>query len=186
MKYLVVGIGNIGQEYVNTRHNIGFETLDAFAEVSNVAFEPGRLGDMAICKFKGRTLLLLKPSTYVNLSGKAVRYWLKKENISQENLLVVVDDLALPLSTLRLRGRGGDAGHNGLKSIQQFIGSHYARLRIGIGNDFPKGQQVDFVLSRWNAEEIEPMEQAKENAIEIIKSFVTLGLARTMNNFNKR
>jgi len=185
MKYLIVGIGNIGQEYANTRHNIGFDTLDAFAEASNVVFEPARLGDLAKCKYKGRTLLLLKPSTYVNLSGKAVRYWLDKEKIPQENLLVVVDDLALPLAALRLRGKGGDAGHNGLKSIQQLIGSNYARLRFGIGNDFPRGQQIDFVLGHWNEEEKPAIKASIETAQEVIKSFVTIGLARTMNQFNK-
>ena len=186
MKYLIVGIGNIGQEYANTRHNIGFDTLDAFAEASNVSFEPGRFGDLAKCKFKGRTLLLLKPSTYVNLSGKAVRYWLDKESIEQENLLIVVDDLALPLATLRLRGKGGDAGHNGLKSIQELIGANYARLRFGIGNGFPKGQQVDFVLGHWTEDEKKPVVTAMKMAVEIIQSFVTTGLPRTMNNFNKR
>lgn len=186
MKYLIVGIGNIGQEYANTRHNIGFDTLDAFAEASNVVFEPSRLGDMAKCKYKGRTLLLLKPSTYVNLSGKAVKYWLDKENIAQENLLVVVDDLALPLAALRLRGKGGDAGHNGLKSIQQLIGANYARLRFGIGNDFSRGQQAEFVLGRWNEEEKPPVTESIKTALEIIESFVTIGLPRTMNNFNKR
>ncbi len=186
MKYLIVGIGNIGEEYAHTRHNIGFDTLDAFAEASNVVFEPGRLGDMAKCKVKGRTLLLLKPSTYVNLSGKAVRYWLDKEKIDQDNLLIVVDDLALPTAALRLRGKGGDAGHNGLKSIQELIGAKYARLRVGIGNDFLKGQQVDFVLGKWSEEEVKPIEDAKKTAIEIIKSFVSIGLPRTMNDFNKR
>lgn len=186
MKYLIVGIGNIGQEYANTRHNIGFDTLDAFAEASNVSFEPVRLGDMARCKVKGRTLLLLKPSTYVNLSGNAVRYWLDKEKIDIENLLVVVDDLALPTAALRLRGKGGDAGHNGLKSIQELIGAKYARLRVGIGNDFPKGQQIDFVLGKWTEEEVKPMDEAKKRAIDIITSFVSIGLPRTMNEFNKR
>ncbi len=186
MKYLIVGIGNIGQEYANTRHNIGFDTLDAFAEASNVVFEPGRFGDMAKSKFKGRTLLLLKPSTYVNLSGKAVRYWLDKEKIPQENLLVIVDDLALPLASLRLRSKGSDAGHNGLKSIQQLIGVDYSRLRFGIGNDFAKGQQADFVLGRWNDEEKKPVADSIAVAQEIIKSFVTVGVARTMNQFNKK
>lgn len=186
MKYLIVGIGNIGQEYANTRHNIGFDTLDAFAEASNVSFEPVRLGDMAKCKVKGRTLLLLKPSTYVNLSGNAVRYWLDKENIPLENLLIVVDDLALPLAALRLRGKGGDAGHNGLKSIQELIGAKYARLRVGIGNEFAKGQQVDFVLGKWTEEEVKPMADAMVRAGDIITSFATVGLPRTMNDFNKR
>ena len=186
MKYLIVGIGNIGQEYAHTRHNIGFDTLDAFAKASNVSFEPCRLGDMAQCKVNGRTLLLLKPSTYVNLSGNAVRYWMDKENIDLENLLVLVDDLALPVAALRLRGKGGDAGHNGLKSIQENVGAKYARLRIGIGNDFPKGKQIDFVLGQWADEEVKPMEEAKDLARDIITSFVTIGLPLTMNNFNKR
>lgn len=186
MKYLIVGIGNIGQEYAHTRHNIGFDTLDALAEASNVVFEPGRYGDLARYKYNGRTLLLLKPSTYVNLSGKAINYWLDKEKIQQENLLVLVDDLALPLAALRLRGKGGGAGHNGLKSIQELIGTSYARLRMGIGNDFPKGQQIDFVLGQWKDEEKAPMKEAMERAGEIIKSFCTAGLARTMNQFNSK
>ena len=186
MKYLIVGIGNIGQEYAHTRHNIGFDTLDAFAKASNVVFEPVRFGDMAQCKIDGRTLLLLKPSTYVNLSGDAVRYWLDKENIEQDHLLVVVDDLALPLAALRLRGKGGDAGHNGLKSIQELIGAKYARLRFGIGDNFDKGQQIDFVLGQWDDEEKPHIEESKKTATEIIESFVTSGLLKTMNIFNKR
>lgn len=186
MKYLIVGIGNIGSEYANTRHNIGFDTLDVFAKASNVVFEPARLGDVAKCKHNGRTLVLLKPSTYVNLSGNAVRYWLDKESIPQENLLVLVDDLALPLAALRLRGKGSDAGHNGLKSIQELISTKYARLRMGIGNDYPKGQQADFVLGKWNDDEQGPMDEAMKTAVEVIKSFVTVGVSLTMNQFNKK
>ena len=146
-KYLIVGLGNIGSEYAETRHNIGFRVLDALAGVSDTFFKPDRYGDTAEIKFKGRTIRLLKPSTYMNLSGNAVRYWLKKENVEQENLLIIVDDLALPLGTLRLRARGSDGGHNGLKSIDAVLGNNnYARLRFGIGNDFPQGHQVNFVL----------------------------------------
>lgn len=146
MKYLIVGLGNIGAEYQETRHNMGFMILDAFAKASNIAFETKRYGDVAETRVKNKQLLLLKPSTYMNLSGNAVKYWMDKENIPLENVLVLVDDLALPLGTIRIKGKGSDAGHNGLKNIAQMLGSqNYARLRFGIGNDFPKGTQVDFV-----------------------------------------
>ena len=154
MKYLIVGLGNIGPEYQNTRHNIGFKVLDAFAKASNTVFEDMRYGAVATVKLKGRTLILLKPNTYMNLSGKAVSYWMQKEKIELSNLFVVVDDLALPFGTIRLRGKGSDGGHNGLKSINQLLGTQdYTRLRFGIGNEFPKGKQVDYVLGEWSSEE---------------------------------
>ena len=156
MKYLIVGLGNIGPEYQNTRHNIGFKVLDAFAKASNTVFEDMRYGAVATVKLKGRTLILLKPNTYMNLSGKAVSYWMQKEKIELSNLFVVVDDLALPFGTIRLRGKGSDGGHNGLKNINQLLGTQdYARLRFGIGNEFPKGKQVDYVLGEWSPEEEE-------------------------------
>lgn len=187
MKYLIVGLGNIGAEYADTRHNIGFVMADAFAEDADVPFAPGRYGDMARIKYRGRTLLLLKPSTYMNLSGKAIKYWLTKENISLENLLVLVDDLALPVGTLRLRGKGGDGGHNGLISIIAELGSQqFARLRIGIGDDFARGYQVDYVLGRWTPAEIEILKPKVKTTIEIVKSFATIGITRSMNVYNTK
>ena len=176
-KYLIVGLGNPGKEYENTRHNAGFMVLDAFAKASNIVFEDKRYGAIAELSIKGRKLLLLKPTTFMNLSGNAVRYWLNKENIEQQRLLVVVDDLALPLGALRLNGTG---------SIQQLIGKQYARLRVGIGNDFPKGGQVDWVLGQFSAEDHKILQPALETSIEIIKSFVLAGIDITMNQFNKK
>ena len=187
MKYLIVGLGNIGSEYEHTRHNIGFDTLDAFAEASNVFFENQRYGAIATCRLKGHSLLLLKPSTFMNLSGNAVRYWMQQEKIPLEQVLVVVDDLALPFGVLRLKGSGSDAGHNGLKNIQEVLGTqNYARLRFGIGNDFPKGHQVEHVLSHFPAEEQTLMPARLEKAGEIIKSFCLSGLQTTMNQFNNK
>ena len=187
MKYLIVGLGNIGSEYENTRHNIGFRVLDALAKASNLIFSDGRYGATCEMKIKGRTLVLLKPSTYMNLSGNAVRFWLQKENISIENLLVVVDDLALPFGTLRLKPRGSDAGHNGLKHIQQILGTdNYARLRFGIGNDFPRGGQVNFVLGSFHPEEEKILPEKFERAGEIIKSFCLAGIQLTMTQFNNK
>ena len=188
MKYLIVGLGNIGEEYQNTRHNIGFRILDALAGASNVVFDINkRYGSVAEYKFKGRTFLLLKPSTYMNLSGNAVRYWMQKEKIELENVLIIVDDIALPLGTLRLRGKGGDAGHNGLKHINQILGTNaYARVRFGIGADFQAGQQVDYVLGGWTDEEEKLLPERIDKVIQIIKSFGTIGLARTMNQFNNK
>lgn len=187
MKYLIVGLGNIGNEYTYTRHNIGFMVLDAFAEASNIVFNTARYGDVAEVKIKGRTFVLLKPSTYMNLSGNAVNYWLQRENISVDNMLVIVDDLALPFGTLRLKGRGSDAGHNGLKHIQQTLGrDQYPRLRFGIGNDFPKGYQVDYVLSNFSPEEKKLLPEKIEKACEIIKSFGLAGIQITMNQFNNK
>ena len=185
MKYLIVGLGNIGPEYQDTRHNIGFNGLDAFAKASNVVFEDRRYGAVSEVKLKGRPLILLKPNTYMNLSGKAVSYWMQKEKIALEDLLILVDDLALPFGTLRLRGQGSDGGHNGLKSINACLGTtNYARLRFGIGNEFKKGQQVDYVLGGWKEEEIKHMDALLERSKEIISSFVLLGLSKTMTSFN--
>ena len=185
MKYLIVGLGNIGPEYQDTRHNIGFNVLDAFAKASNVVFEDRRYGAVSEVKLKGRPLILLKPNTYMNLSGKAVSYWMQKEKIALEDLLILVDDLALPFGTLRLRGQGSDGGHNGLKSINACLGTtNYVRLRFGIGNEFKKGQQVDYVLGGWKEEEIKHMDALLERSKEIISSFVLLGLSKTMTSFN--
>ena len=186
VKYLIVGLGNIGAEYAETRHNIGFKVLDALA-ASDAVFTPERYGAIARLKYKGRTLILLKPSTYMNLSGKAVAYWVKQEKIPMENLLVVTDDLALPYGTIRIRGKGSDGGHNGLKSINALLGTtEYARMRIGIGNDFARGAQVDYVLSEWTHEEKEAMPERLAAAGEAIKSFATIGLERTMNLHNRK
>jgi len=187
VKYLIVGLGNIGPEYHNTRHNIGFEVLDQFVEDSKFPFETKRYGDVSEFKFKGRKLILLKPSTYMNLSGKAVNYWLQKENIPVENMMIILDDLALPLGSLRIKPKGGDAGHNGLKNINEILGHQsYTRLRFGIGDDFFKGQQVDYVLGRWTEEEQKDIEEPIKVCSSIIKSFATIGLGRTMNQFNKK
>ena len=187
MKYLIVGLGNIGAEYANTRHNIGFMVLDAFAKASNAVFTSDRYASVAEVKFKGRTFILIKPSTYMNLSGKAVSYWMKKENIQKDNLLVIVDDLALPLGSVRIRQKGSDGGHNGLKNITEVLGSSdYPRVRIGIGNEFAKGFQVDFVLGEWSAEELKDIDKPINHTVEAIKSFGTIGLERTMNFFNKK
>lgn len=185
MKYLIAGLGNIGSEYENTRHNIGFRILDAFAKASNIVFGPDRYGDIAIAKHKGRSLVLLKPSTYMNLSGKAVSYWLQKEKIPLENLLVITDDLALPFGSLRLKKKGSDGGHNGLKSIQELLGTtDYPRLRFGIGDEFSKGHQVNYVLGEWNPEEAINLPERLSTCCDIIHSFVAIGADRTMSSFN--
>ena len=169
------------------RHNIGFMILDALAKASNISFSDKRYGFVAEMKHAGRTLVLLKPNTYMNLSGRAVNYWMQKEGIPLENVMVLVDDLALPVGKIRIRSKGSDAGHNGLKSIQQILGrSDYARLRFGIGNDFPKGFQVDHVLGRWDDEEYQTVNAKMESCAEIIKSFVTIGIERTMNLYNNK
>lgn len=187
MKYLIVGLGNIGSQYHYTRHNIGFRVLDALAKASNIAFEDKRYGAVAQLKVKGKTMVLLKPSTYMNLSGNAVRYWLQAENIQPENLLVIVDDLALPFGSLRLKGKGSDAGHNGLKNIQSVLGTqNYARLRFGIGSDFPKGGQIDYVLGNFSEEEETELAERIEICDQIIKSFCLSGLQITMNQYNKK
>lgn len=185
-KYLIVGLGNPGDEYSRTRHNTGFMILDAFAEASNIVFSDKRYGYVAETSLKGRKVILLKPTTFMNLSGNAVRYWLNKENIDQKRLLVVVDEIALPLGTLRLKGSGSNGGHNGLGHIQQLIGQDYARLRVGIGNDFPRGGQVEWVLGRYDDEDMKTLRPQIDVAVEEIKSFVLAGLDITMNTFNKR
>lgn len=185
MKYLIVGLGNIGSEYQNTRHNIGFTILDAFAKASNVFFTENRYGSTCEVKYKGRTLILLKPSTFMNLSGNALRYWMQKEKIEIENVLVIVDDIALPFGTLRLKPQGSDAGHNGLKNIQEILGhNNYARLRFGIGNDYPKGRQVEYVLGKWPSEQAAAIPERAERCIEIIQSFCQAGMQLTMTQFN--
>ncbi|MEJ2585656.1 MAG: aminoacyl-tRNA hydrolase [Robiginitalea sp.] len=184
-KFLVAGLGNIGPEYLDTRHNIGFQILDRLAEETGFSFESGRLGDVGNFKIKGRPVICLKPATYMNRSGKAVRYWMDREKIPLENLLVVTDDLNLPFGTLRLKTRGSDGGHNGLKDIQQVLGTtQYSRFRFGIGADYPRGKQVDFVLGNWDEEERKTMEERLERSTELIRSFILAGASRTMNTFN--
>lgn len=184
-KYLIVGLGNPGYEYENTRHNTGFMVLDKMAESVGVSFEGKRYGYVAETSIKGRKVFLLKPTTYMNLSGNAVRYWLQKENIDQKRLLVVVDDLSIPLGDYRLKGNGSNGGHNGLGNIQQLIGQQYARLRMGIGSDFQRGQQVDWVLGKYTDEDMRTLQPSIDEAVEIIRSFVLAGLDITMNQFNK-
>ncbi len=187
MKYLVVGLGNIGEEYENTRHNIGFIVLDALAKASNIFFRTDRLGDVTEYKFKGRTFILLKPSTYMNLSGKAVNYWMQKEKIDLSNVLIITDDISLPVGSIRLRGKGSDGGHNGLKSINEVLMTNeFSRLRFGVGNDFPKGRQVEYVLGNWTEDDKEILAKKIPVVIELIQSFSTIGLDRTMNLFNKK
>ncbi len=186
MKYLIVGLGNIGAEYADTRHNIGFKVVDALAQSSGAGFTTQRYGDVAEFNYRGQRLVVLKPSTYMNNSGRAVRYWLDKAGVEIENLLVVVDDLALPTGALRLRGKGSDGGHNGLRDIQFTLErTEYARLRCGIGSDFAQGRQVDFVLGSWSAEERKLVEEQIASAVDIVHSFVVRGLAATMNDFNR-
>ncbi len=187
MKYLIVGLGNIGDEYANTRHNIGFMTLDAFAKASNVAFEDKRYGFIAHCRVKNAELTLLKPSTYMNLSGTAVRYWVQKENIPIENILIIVDDLSLPLGKIRMRGNGSAGGHNGLKNIEScLLTQQYARIKFGIGDDLPHGAQVNFVLSEFSEEDRAVVSEKMDYVIEMIKSFCLQGLDRTMNLYNRK
>ncbi|ASZ14878.1 aminoacyl-tRNA hydrolase [Chitinophaga pendula] len=186
MKYLIVGLGNIGAEYHHTRHNIGFDVADAFAAKHGATFRSDRLADVAECKWKGRVFIVIKPTTYMNLSGKALKYWMDKEKIPLENIMVIVDELALPLETLRLRPGGSDAGHNGLKNIHELIGTvDYPRLRFGIGNNYPKGRQVEFVLGKWEPAEWKIVEEKIEKCVEIIESFAAVGIQRTMNSYNK-
>ncbi|MGB2087439.1 peptidyl-tRNA hydrolase, PTH1 family [Psychroflexus salarius] len=184
-KFLIAGLGNIGAEYEFTRHNVGFEVLNLLAHQYELQYETKRLGDVAVYKFKGRQFILLKPNTYMNLSGKAIKYWLTKENIPIENLLVITDDLNLNFGTLRLKGKGSDGGHNGLKNIQLSLNTQkYARLRFGVGDEFSKGQQVNYVLGKWSEDEQKNLNERLEKCVEIIKSFGTAGLALTMNQFN--
>jgi PTH1 family peptidyl-tRNA hydrolase len=185
MKYLIVGLGNMGAEYDGTRHNIGFDVVDELAKEFEVGFKHETLGDIAEFRHKGRTFVLLKPSTYMNRSGKAVRYWLQKAKVNKSNLLVIVDDLNLDLGIQRIRAKGSDGGHNGLKDINQVTGgNNYARLRIGIGQDFPKGRQVDFVLGKWNSTEQDKLPTILKRAADTVKAFATIGLQHTMNQFN--
>ncbi len=184
-KFLIVGLGNIGAEYANTRHNIGFKILDHFAKKESISFQTAKLGDIAEFKIKGRTILLLKPNTYMNLSGKAVKYWMEKENIEKENILVITDDLNLSFGTIRIKTKGSDGGHNGLKSIQSLLNTiEYPRFRFGISDQFKKGQQVDYVLGEWNEEEKAKLPERLEKSAEIIQSFALAGLNNTMNEFN--
>jgi len=184
-KYLIAGLGNIGAEYVNTRHNIGFKILDHLARQEGLNFETAKLGAVTEFKLKGRTLILLKPNTYMNLSGKAIKYWLEKENIPRENLLVVTDDLNIPFGTIRIKPRGTDGGHNGLKSIQQLLGnSDYPRFRFGISDEFKKGQQISYVLGEWGDDEKAKLPERLDKAVEAIRSFTLAGLADTMSSFN--
>ena len=185
MKYLVVGLGNPGEQYAGTRHNIGFDVLDALAKEKEVEFKVDRLSDKADLKFKGRNLILIKPSTYMNLSGKAVQYWLQKEKIPIDRVLVISDDLALPFGKLRLKGKGSDGGHNGLKDIQQVLQtSSYSRLRFGVGSEFSKGRQSDYVLGKWSEEESKLLPERINKSVDFIKSFSTIGLAMTMSALN--
>ena len=187
MKYLIVGLGNIGPEYQDTRHNIGFNVLDAFAKASNAVFEDMRYGAVCEMKLKGRTLVLLKPNTYMNLSGKAVSYWMQKEKIALEDLLVIVDDLALPFGKMRLRAQGSDGGHNGLKNINALLGtSAYARLRFGIGNDFPRGCQVDFVLGNFSSEDRELLKERIPVAVDAIREYILAGIGSAMCKYNNK
>lgn len=187
MKYLVVGLGNPGVKYENTRHNIGFKVVEAFAKENDASFSADRLADVATVKYKGRTILLIKPTTFMNLSGKAVNYWMQQEKISLENLLVITDDIALPFGKLRLKGKGSDGGHNGLKDIQLVLNTgSYARLRFGVGSDFHRGQQADYVLGEWKPEEEAALEERIKTSAEFIKGFVTIGLQRTMSEWNNK
>ncbi len=186
-KFLIVGLGNIGAEYANTRHNIGFKVLDFIAEETQLTFETARLGDIATWSIKGRKVVLLKPSTYMNLSGKALAYWMEKENIEKENVLVITDDLNLPFGTIRIKGKGSDGGHNGLKNIQAVLGTvEYPRFRFGISDAFAKGQQVDYVLGNWSEEENAKLPERLAIGKKIVESFVLCGLANTMNQFNNK
>lgn len=184
-KFLIVGLGNIGAEYVNTRHNIGFKVVDFLANEEGADYQTVKLGSLAEVKIKGRTLLLLKPNTYMNLSGKAVQYWMEKEKIAVENVLVITDDLNLPFGTLRIKPKGSDGGHNGLKSIQAVLGTtEYPRFRFGISDEFKKGQQANYVLGDWTEEEKEALKERLKVATEAVKSFALAGLGNTMTSFN--
>jgi PTH1 family peptidyl-tRNA hydrolase len=184
-KYLIVGLGNIGADYAGTRHNIGFDVADALVKKHEGAFRLDRLAEVAEIRWKGKILITIKPTTFMNLSGKSVKYWMDKEKILLENVLIIVDELALPLTRFRLRTGGSSAGHNGLRSIEEVLGtSAYPRLRFGIGNNFPKGRQVDFVLGRWKEEELPLVGQKIDKTVELVESFVTIGIERTMSLYN--
>ncbi len=185
MKYLIVGLGNVGGDYEGTRHNIGFDVVDYLAEEAGVAFELDSQAFVARMKFKGRQLILIKPTTYMNLSGKAVRHWMTKENITLDRVLVLLDDLNLPLGRLRMRAKGSDGGHNGLKNIQEMLGrTDYPRLRIGIGNEFSKGRQVNYVLGAWSDAELKLLPELMKRSADAVKQFCSIGLARAMNVVN--
>ena len=185
MKYLIIGLGNPGAKYENTRHNIGFKVLDKLASLSNISFTADKLADIADIKFKGRKLILIKPTTFMNLSGKAVNYWLQQSKVSIDNLLVITDDISLPFGVLRLRKKGSDGGHNGLKDIQNVLNSvKYPRLRFGVGNDFPRGRQVDYVLGNFTDEDYTNMDERIDLAVKMIQGFTTIGIGRTMSDFN--
>ena len=184
-KFLIVGLGNIGHDYENTRHNIGFKILDQLAKEENLTFETAKLGAVTTYKIKGRSLLLLKPSTYMNLSGKAVKYWMEKEKIPLEHILIITDDINLPFGTIRLKTKGSAGGHNGLKDIQDKLATvKYNRFRFGVGADFGKGRQIDYVLGEWNTEEQTQLEERLKRSVELIRSFPLAGIERTMNSFN--
>jgi peptidyl-tRNA hydrolase, PTH1 family len=187
MHFLIVGLGNIGSEYQHTKHNIGFDIIENLASDADVKFSDKRYGAVGEMKLKGHILTLLKPSTFMNLSGNAVRYWMQSKKIPLENVLVLVDDIALPFGSLRLRPSGSNAGHNGLKNIEETIGTKdYARLRFGIGNDYPKGHQISYVLSGWSSEQLDILPELIDNACKIVQSFCLSGLQKTMNDFNKK
>lgn len=184
-KFLIVGLGNIGSDYDETRHNIGFKVLDFLAEQETFTFESAKLGSVGTFKHKGKSVLCLKPSTYMNLSGKAVKYWMDQENIPMDNLLIITDDINLPFGTIRLKTKGSDGGHNGLKDVQNMLQTtHYNRFRFGVGADFGKGRQVDYVLGKWNAEETKAMTDRLIVAADLVRSFVFAGVKNTMNQFN--
>lgn len=184
-KYLIVGLGNIGAKYDETRHNIGFKILDTLAKSQEITFETQKLGDVTKFRFKGRTFILLKPSTFMNLSGKSVKYWMDKEKILLQNVLIICDDLNLPFGTIRLKAKGSDGGHNGLKNINEVLKTNqYARFRFGISNEFSKGRQIDYVLGKWNEDEEKKLPERLEKAAQVIKSFGTAGIKNTMNEFN--
>ncbi|HIG32090.1 MAG TPA: aminoacyl-tRNA hydrolase [Flavobacteriales bacterium] len=185
MKYLIIGLGNPGAEYENTRHNIGFKVLDKLASLSNISFSPDRYADVAEVKFKGRNLVLIKPNTFMNLSGKAVNYWLQNTKIDAANMLVITDDISLPFGVLRMRKKGSDGGHNGLKNIQAVLGnSNYPRLRFGVGDDFSRGKQVEYVLDDFSDEDYTTMNNRMEMAVKMIQAFATIGIEYAMSDFN--
>ena len=185
MKYLVIGLGNPGEQYKQTRHNIGFLVVEKLVNDLGGKFSSSKLADVAEVKLKGRILIVIKPTTYMNLSGKAVNYYMQQEKIQSENILVITDDISLPFGKIRMKGKGSDGGHNGLKDIQAVLNSQeYARLRFGVGNDFAKGQQVDFVLGRWAQNERKLIDLKIEKSVEVIESFATIGLSRTMTFAN--
>jgi PTH1 family peptidyl-tRNA hydrolase len=187
MKYLIAGLGNIGNEYVETRHNIGFKVVERIAHTCNATFTAGRYADVCVAKHKGKTFVLIKPNTYMNLSGNAVRYWMQQEKIERQNVLVVTDDLALPFGKIRIRAQGSDGGHNGLKHITEVLQTkEFARLRFGISAEFGKGQQVDYVLGKWNEEELKTLNEKIEYSANAVLSFGLTGLERTMNVFNTK